>query len=238
MSKHHAGGLAVQAFIAEWGAGHVGVSWSDPEAPVLSTADVARRLGRGALAGTVTVAGLVLLGWLTGAVTLGRTAPSPSALGVGLVVAMFSTVRDELLLRGVVLRAFRHTLGTVAQLVVCGVMAAASRVGQQGDEPLGALLGSRAGALSTVVAALGGVCLGTIWLRERGAWMACGAHLAWTFLTTTVIAGGLCSATWGAARGSEMWGSGGADGSLVAALALALATAAASVWYRRRAGRS
>ena len=38
LAQHRAGSLAVQTFAAEWGAGQLGVAWSDPEAPVPSNA--------------------------------------------------------------------------------------------------------------------------------------------------------------------------------------------------------
>ncbi len=232
LSAHRAGSLAVQAFVVEWGAGRLGVAWSDPEAPPPNGRQIAARLGKGVLFGAAL--GLFVLGFarLTGAATFTAWTFAPSGLAVGAAVAIFSAVRDELLLRGLVLRTFRHSLGGPAspvRLAVCGAVAAAARVGQLGDEPLVAVF-SLSGLIALASAALGGVCFATLWLRDRGAWMAFGAHTAWALLTTTVISGGVCDARW---RSGGWGGGGGLEGSGAAAVGLAaIATVATYAWYR------
>ena len=44
LAQHRGASLATQVFAAEWGAGRLGVSWSDPEAPLPRTSDVLARL--------------------------------------------------------------------------------------------------------------------------------------------------------------------------------------------------
>lgn len=84
-----------------------------------------------------------------------------------------------------------------------------------------------------VVAALLGASFATLWLRERGAWMAFGAHTAWALGTTTVVDGGLLQLRWVASR----WGDAkeGLTGGLAVTLALVCVTIAAGfAWYRTR----
>ncbi len=152
------------------------------------------------------------------------------------MVAILGAIRDELLLRGLVLRVFRHTLPVNVTLLVCGAIAAAARVGELRDETIAALLVSPTGLASLAVAALGGICLATLWVREGGAFRACGAHAAWTFVTTALVSGGACDATWS----GTAWGGGSVDASLATVTALSLATAAALLvharWYGARRG--
>jgi membrane protease YdiL (CAAX protease family) len=221
----------VQAFIAEWGAGRLGVSWSDPHAEIPTTNAVLARIGRGALLGLAAALVVVVFAVVTRAARVTAGSVGPSALLLSLLVAIFTAVRDELLLRGCVLRAFRHTLGEPLQLVVAGLVAAAARAGQLSDVPLETLLGSPAGLVSLLIALLAGVCFTTLWMRERGAWMASGAHAAWGLATTSLISGGACSVSWS----GTVWGGGGEDASGAALVALTgIATVATLLWYRRR----
>jgi len=105
--------------------------------------------------------------------------PAIGALLVGLFVAALGAVRDELLLRGVVLRATR-LLPVGGTLVACGLAAAAARLGTDG-----------AITLALVPEALRGAALGAIWVRDRGAWMACAANAAWIWTMGPVLGGNL-----------------------------------------------
>jgi hypothetical protein len=89
-------------------------------------------------------------------------------------------VRDELFLRGIVLRATRGLLPAWAALAACSAAAAAGRFGAEG------VLG-----LSLIVEALRGLALASLWIRDRGAWMAVGAGAAWTWTLQSVVRGSL-----------------------------------------------
>ncbi len=169
----------VQAALAEWGAGHIGIAWSDPTGPSPSSAAMARRAAFGAAcgagAGLVAIAAAVA----TGRGSMTAAAPGVGTLALGLGAAMLASVRDELLLRGVVLRATRGVLPTYVALLACGAAAAAARLGIDG-------------ALSLAVAADGlkAIALAALWVRDRGAWMAWGANTAWTWTLDAVARGG------------------------------------------------
>jgi hypothetical protein len=127
---------------------------------------------------------------------------------VGLFVAAMGAVRDELLLRGVVVRASR-LLPVGATLIACGLAAAAARLGMDG-----------AVTLALIPEALRGTALGALWIRDRGAWMACGANAAWTWTLGPVLGGNLLDIRFA----SE----GGSGRSAIAVLAVA--SLAACVW--------
>jgi hypothetical protein len=111
---------------------------------------------------------------------LAHGTPAISLLAVGLLAAILSAVRDELVLRGVVLRASRGLLPTWAGVLACAGAAAAARLGEDGA--LGIALG---------VDALRGLALGALWARDRGAWMAVGANSAFAWTLGSVLRGGL-----------------------------------------------
>jgi hypothetical protein len=113
-------------------------------------------------------------------------APAPALggsvelLAVGLFASALAAVRDELVLRGFVLRATRGLLPTWVCLVVCGAAAAAARFGVEG------------GSLVALAAeALRGIALGALWTRDRGAWMAFGANASWMWTLGSLTHGGL-----------------------------------------------
>jgi len=172
--------VAVQAALAEWNAGRVGITWSDPLAAMPSGKALARRLGLGAAMGTAAAAGVVVLAMVTGGAAMAPASPGFGSLAVGLVVAVLASVRDELFLRGVVLRATRGLLPAWASLAACGAAAAAARFGAEG-----------AFDLSLLVAGLRGVALASLWVRDRGAWMAVGASAAWAWTLQSLVHGGL-----------------------------------------------
>jgi hypothetical protein len=235
LAQHRGASVVAQLLVAEWGVGKLGVAWSDPMAPPPSTRAIARRIGTGGLLGVV--GALATLGFATAthAASFHGFTISPHGLATGLLVAGCLAVRDELLLRGLVLRAFHHTLRPWQLLVVVGIVAAAARVGQVDQTPILSLLRSSEGVTSLAVACLSGVCFATLWLRERGAWTACSAHAAWTFVTTTAIGGGLCDLRFA----PRAWGGGGTgfDASLAVLSALgALSVAATLVGRRGRPG--
>jgi hypothetical protein len=172
--------VAAQAVLAEWGAGRVGIAWSDPLKAMPSGSALAKRAGGGAALGLGAAALLVALALVTRSVTMASPAPSFGSLALGLLVSGLASVRDELFLRGVVLRATRGLLPAWVALAACAAAAAAGRFGMEG------VLG-----LALVVEALRGVALGCLWIRDRGAWMAVGASTAWTWALHSVVRGGL-----------------------------------------------
>lgn len=179
-SRNATAAVAVQAALAEWGAGLVAITWSDPGAPLPSWSAIGARAGRGAAIGFVAAALVVGVALVARAATLASSPPSVGLLAVGLIVAVLAAVRDELLLRGVVLRATRGALPAWGALLVCGAAAAAARFGVEG-------------ALGLVLAgeAIKGAVLGALWLKDRGAWMAVAANTAWTWTIGSVVGGGL-----------------------------------------------
>ena len=81
-----------------------------------------------------------------------------------------------------------------------------------------AALGEKGSIRTVLVQAFLGVLFGSLWTRDKGAWMAWGAHTAWLLVTTLVLAGGFFSAT----NAANSWGGGNAGplGSDAAVLAL------------------
>jgi hypothetical protein len=171
--------VVVQAGLAEWGAGRMAIPWSDPRADLPTWRAIAGRAAIGATIGGVCAAAIVMvaIGLRAAVVTTGE--PAMGALLVGLLVASLGAVRDELLLRGVVLRATR-LLPVGATLVACGLAAAAARFGSDGGA-----------TVALIPEALRGTALGALWVRDRGAWMPCAANAAWTWTMGPVFGGNL-----------------------------------------------
>jgi hypothetical protein len=198
-----------QAVIAEWGVGRLGVAWSDPTQPVPTTGAIARRAGLGAGVGVVAAA--IVVGFLatTRAVILERTSPAGSMFIVALVTAALYAMRDELLLHGLVVRALVTVEAPVLKVLACGLTSAAAAYGE---------IGASAPA---AIAAQGllGIVFGSLWVRDRGAWPAWGAHAAWLFTTSALMQGGffesrVASTSWGGAAAGPL-------GGMAAVLALA-----------------
>jgi hypothetical protein len=212
-----------QAVIAEWGTGRLGVAWSDPTQPIPTTGAIARRAAIGAAVGLVVAA--VVVGFLatTRAVILERSSPAASMLLVGLVTAGLYAMRDELLLHGLVMRSLVSLDAPVLKVLACGVTSAAAAYGEIG------------GGAPMAIAAQGllGIVFGSLWVRDRGAWPAWGAHTAWLFGTALLMQGGFLEAK----VASTPWG--GADagplGGMAAVLALLPVAAGALVGSARTA---
>jgi hypothetical protein len=205
--------IAVQAALAEWGAGRMGIAWSDPLAPMPNAVAIVRRAALGAALGAATAALGVAAALAAGTASLAPFAPAVGPVALGLVLACLGAVRDELLLRGVVLRATRGFFTAWAALAACGAAAAAARFGADGT-------------LTTVVAleALRGVALGALWMRDRGAWMAWGANAAWTWTAGSLVRGGVLDVRF---KGNPQEG-------LPVLLVLATAALTAAAWSMRR----
>ncbi len=183
-----------QAVLVEWGATQLGAVWSDPAATAPSRKTVAERALQGGAIGLAAGGFVLAFARATGAVA--SMTPLLSAVGVGLafVQASLLAVRDELLVHGIVLGLLRGRPFSVRLLAGAAASAAWAFGVAAGD-------GRDAIALSMlVVEALAGAAFSALWLRERGAWRACGAHAGWLFATRGAV---LVRAT------SSAWGSGG-----------------------------
>jgi hypothetical protein len=223
------GSLALQMVVAEWGAGRLAVAWSDPTRDLPKFGDIAGRIGRGAAMAFVAAGLVIVFGLATHGLSAHANALEPSQLGVGLFSAALAAARDELLLRGIPLRAFRHVGPTSLLLLVAGGAAAAAEYG---------LLASTAEgipAAQLVIAGLSGIVFASLWIRDRGGWLAFGAHTAWTLATGAMIGGGILdlrpsSGRWG---GVALGGDAGFLRSPAMAAALVPIAAFAVVWSRR-----
>jgi hypothetical protein len=206
--------VAVQAAIAEWGAGAMGIAWSDPVAPIPTPVSILRRAALGATLGGATAALGIAAALAAGTASLAPFAPAVGPVALGLVLAALGAVRDELLVRGVVLRATRGVFTPWAALAACGAATAAARFGVDGT-------------LTSVVAfeALRGSALGALWMRDRGAWMAWAANAAWTWTAGSLARGGVLDVRF----------KGESQGGLPVLLVLATAALTAAAWSMRKA---
>jgi hypothetical protein len=217
-----------QAVIAEWGCGRLGIAWSDPKAPAPTGAAIARRAGIGAAIGAVAAGLVVAFLASTQAVLLERVSPSTSMMIVALVTAGLYAMRDELLLHGLVLRTLVSVESPVVKVLACGVTSAAAAYGELGASAPRAV----------VVQGLLGMVFGALWVRDRGAWAAWGAHTAWLFTTSFLMQGGIfesrvAATSWGGGDAGPL----GGTAALVALLPLAFGALAGSRGARPRGDR-
>lgn len=204
--------LAVQAALAEWGAGRMGIAWSDPLASTASWKQLGGRAGKGVALGAAAATAIVVVAVATAGATCTVRSPAVGLLAVGLVGALLQAVRDELLLRGVVLRVTRGLLPSWGTLLACGGAAAAARFGVDGALGIG-----------LAVEALRGAVLGAIWTRDRGAWMAVGANAAWAWTLGSIVRGGVLDVRFATEPDAG-----------IPALAVLLAATVAAHWATRR----
>ena len=218
--KSRLGAAAVQAALAEWGAGRVGVAWSDADAPPPVWTAIARRAARGAAIGFAVAALVVTFALLTRAAKLAPNAPVLVQLPLGLLTSALVAVRDELLLRGLVLRALRGAAPRPVIALACGLAAAAAAFGAGHVSPV-----------ELAIAGAGGIAFAAMWQRDRGAWLAVGAHAAWAWTTGSMLRGGVLDVR----SVPGMWGGGdaGIEGSVATLVVLVPVAAAAIAWARR-----
>lgn len=198
--------LAAQAVIAELGVGRLGVAWSDPLAPMPTSAALARRAATGAVVGLVVAGVATAFLASTGAVLMVRSAPTAAGVGMGLVTAGLLAMRDELLLHGLVMRAMISVNAAVPRVLACGLTSAAATFGE--GQPPRAVLAQ----------GLLGVVFGALWARDRGAWQAFGAHTAWLFGSAFLLDGGLYDSH----PAANAWGGGAAGWPAGAAFVVSL----------------
>jgi MYXO-CTERM domain-containing protein len=171
----------VQAALAEWGAGRVGITWSDPLAPSPTSGAIAKRVARGVALGSAVAAAAIVVALATHAASMVPSRPSAGLLAVGLFASALVAVRDELLLRGIVLRTTRGLLPTWAALLACGAAAAAARIGVDDAVTPAVAVG----------AAARGIALAGLWVNDRGVWTAWAANTAWMWTFDSLAHGGL-----------------------------------------------
>lgn len=223
LSQNATGAAAVQAVIAEFGAGRLAISWSDPTRTEPTARDIAMRAVRGAAMASGVAILLIAFAAMTGAAAIVAGHGSIPQVLVGLLLACLFAVRDELLLRGLVIRAFAKRLNSPLVLVVCGLAAAAARYGA-----------SDCTVLLAVSSGAAGVAFGALWLRDRGAWMAWGAHVAWVWATDTLTHDGFIDVR--SKLGAWGGGDAGLGGGYAGASVLLLVAVAALIWGSRAPG--
>lgn len=172
LAKNHTGAVVAQLVLTEFGTGRLAIAWSDPLAPEPTTKVIARRAGLGGAIGAS--AAVVLLGAALALrhATIADVGLSISTLFVGAVVTAFAAARDELLLRGLVLRALGPRASVGLRLAVCAAAGVAYRFG---TDPA-------ATPWSLGVAALLAVGFSGLWIADRGAWLAWGANAAFSLV--------------------------------------------------------
>lgn len=189
-----------QAVLAEWGAGRLGVAWSDPKAKVPTGREILKRAGVGAAIGIGIAAVFVAFLATTRAVILDRAVPSPSNVALALLTAGLYAMRDELLLHGLVMRMLVSVEVALPKVIACGITSAAAAYADPSASPQ-----------AVVASGLLGVVFGALWVRDRGAWPAWGAHTAWLFTSSALMQGGLFEArvlatSWGGGNAGPLGG--------------------------------
>lgn len=215
LSQRPLAACAVQVAIAEYGAGRMAIAWSPPSAIEPTAAQIGKRIGKGALFGLCAAIALVLAGILSKTLEVRAGSFDIAPLLTGFAVAAFTAARDELLLRGIVIRTMQSFTRGWPVLVACAAAAIARGWFDESMTPQSAL-----------VTGIGAVALACIWLVDRGAWMAVGAHAAFLFASNVLLS----------TRGTDPpWGGGplGMVGGRTSAIAMGLVGAAAVVWWRR-----
>ena len=160
----------LQAAAVEWGTQRAGVAWSDAARPPEATAWI-RRVAIGAGCGAAVAALAVATALVAGSAVLTDGRISLEVLALGLGMAAVEAVRDELLLRGLLLRVTDGVLPIGAAIAACAAAGACARFGADGRVTAALLFeGLRAGGLAAV------------WVSDGGAWLAIGANagFAWT----------------------------------------------------------
>lgn len=177
-----------QAVLVEWAASRLGVVWTDSKTEQ-PKAVIAKRMGVGAMLGFGTAAALIFVLLLSRGASMEAVAAIPlSMIVIGLITAGLHAWRDELLIHGVALRALglwdpgdqSGRPHDIFRVVACGVTSAGAALGR-----------SDASARTVMVATALGMIFGSLWVRDRGAWMPWTAHTAFRFTTDTLIAGGI-----------------------------------------------
>ena len=181
LEERHAAAVVVQLVIVEFGTGRLGVAWSDPLAPMPTGAAMTRRALRGAAFGAAAAVVLVGASVLARVAELSFGTFGIAPIAVGLVTSAAAGARDELLLRGLVLRALGPRAELPTRLAVCAAAGVAWRYGTTPNVTWPAL----------AFAGLSAAAFAALWIRDRGAWLAVGANAAFAFCSGTLAQGSL-----------------------------------------------
>jgi hypothetical protein len=173
----------LQAGAVEWGTHRAGVVWSAAPGSTQTAAGWARRAGAGAACGVAVAVLAVAASLASGDAVLTDGRVSVEVLAVGLGMAAVEAVRDELLLRGLVLRLTEGILPAGAGIGACAVAGACARFGADGHVTAALLFEAvRAGALAAV------------WIYDRGAWVAVGANTGFAWTAASLAGAGVIGA--------------------------------------------
>jgi hypothetical protein len=222
LAQNHTGAVIAQLVIAEFGTGRLGVAWSDPLAPIPSGAAIARRALRGASLGAAAAVILLGVSVLLRVAILEAGTIGIAPIVVGLVLSACIAARDELLLRGLVLRALGPQVNAAVRLGVCGLAGAAFRFGTDAS----------ATKTSLAFALLSSMALAALWLRDRGAWLAVSANATFVFLTGPLAHGALLDL--GFPQNAQSARHVDLDGSLGAVACALVFAASAIAWARKQ----
>ena len=184
-----------------------------------------RHVGIGMAAALAAVIATLLVGAVLGWVSVECGGPS-SSIAFALLRSAALGVRDELMLRGIVLTAAARA--GVSPLVAAGVAALA------GGASLAFVPTASFGAIALAITS--GFFFALLWQRFKGAWAAIGAHAFWIFLIGSALKGGFIEVGW--ASGSLTPGGRSTGGAAwLAAAVFALLAAGALIEQRKRAAR-
>jgi uncharacterized protein len=196
-------------------------SASDPAPTEIQPAPV-RHTAIGMAAALVAMVITLTLGALLGWVQIDAGGPSAS-LGFGILRATAIGVRDELMLRGIIL--------TAASRARLNPLIGASVAALAGGASLALIPAVSLGAVALAITS--GFFFALLWQRFQGAWAAVGASAFWAFLIGTATRGGILDVTW--TSGSLVSsGRSTAGAAYLAAAVFALLSGAMLLYSRRR----
>lgn len=181
LARNAMGAVIAQLVVTEFGTGRLGVAWSDPLAPMPTAGEIARRAGRGALLGVAAAIVLVGASVASRSATLQIGSFSVASVLSGFAMSACLAARDELLLRGLVLRALGPNASFDVKLAACSAAGVAFRFGTQTNVVWPEL----------VFALLASAACTCLWIRDRGAWLAISASGAFLFVTGPLSQGAL-----------------------------------------------
>lgn len=210
----------LQAFLADYGLGRVGVRLRAPsdERPPLPL------VGKGALVGfSLTLATtIVLLVTKSGHFEAGGVVVA--TLATGLLSAGALAMWHELFFRGLVLRLTERVPSLAFRVAATGLASFAATLAVPEARPLEAVVEGLLGAL-----------LGCLWLEHRGGMVAVGAHAGWFFASRALFRGGVFELA-GSSSALGGYGAGPFAGAAAASV-LALGLAVASVRLAKASAR-
>lgn len=210
----------VQAVVAEVGAGMLAIAWSDPRGAAPTPRALMRRALDGCVWGTA-LAVLALLATLGFALPRGPDGASALGLGFSVLGAVALAIRDELLVRGIVLKVTQGVPAAGVRIAACALADAAFRFG----------LGEQ-GAVALLVGGVQGALFASLWLLDRGAWVACAAHATSIVLREAFDGGAVLTVSLAKSWAFPTGGLGSSAAWLGASAALLIV----ALWRLRRAG--